>query len=257
MELAYRELGNGSPIIILHGLFGSGDNWFTFSRKFVDTYKIYLPDLRNHGNSPHSSIHDYPSMTSDLLEFIEKHNIINPVIIGHSMGGKLAMRFAINNSEKIKKLIVVDIAPRVYRLRTKHILEALISIDLSKIKSRLEAEKSLEEKIKSRDIRLFILKNLFRNDDMSFSWRLNLEVLRDNLEIIGGNFTDKELFKKKTLFFRGEKSNYIQKSDYELIYKMFPKSEIVTVPDAGHWVQNNNLEFVYKKTKEFLEAEDE
>lgn len=255
MKLFYRKLGEGSPIIILHGLFGSGDNWFTFSKKLSDSYTIYLPDLRNHGNSPHDYVHDYPSMVEDLFEFIQEHNIINPVIIGHSMGGKIAMRYSINNPELVKKIIIVDIAPRVYKLKTKHILDALISIDLTKIKSRLEAEKILEEKIKNRDIRLFILKNLFRKEDMTFSWKLNLEVLRDNLEIIGGNFNDKERFEKKALFFRGEKSNYIQKEDYDLIYKMFPKSEIVTVPNAGHWVQNNNLEFIYNKTKEFLENE--
>jgi len=132
--------------------------------------------------------------------------------------------------------------------------------DIKNIKhsnSYIELEKkfyqNLEEKIKNREIRLFILKNLFRKEDMSFSWKLNLEVLRDNLEIIGGNFNDKERFEKKTLFFKGEKSNYIQNEDHKLIHKMFPNSEIISVPNAGHWVQNNNLEFVYEKTKEFLE----
>ncbi|GIW21046.1 MAG: alpha/beta hydrolase [Candidatus Sericytochromatia bacterium] len=252
MKLFYRKIGEGTPIIILHGLFGSGDNWLTFSKKLSSSYTIYLPDLRNHGNSPHDYVHDYPSMVNDLFEFVEENKILNPILIGHSMGGKVAMRYSINNPELVKKLIVVDIAPRVYKLRTKHILDALISIDLSKIKSRLEAEKILEEKIKSRDIRLFILKNLVRKEDMTFSWRLNLEVLRDNLEIIGGNFSDKERFEKETLFFKGEKSNYIQEDDYKLIYKIFPNSKIITVPNAGHWVQNNNLEFLYEKTKEFL-----
>jgi esterase len=252
MKLFYRQIGEGPPLIILHGLFGSSDNWQTIAKKFTDYFTVYLLDLRNHGKSPHSDIHDYESMILDLYEFVTDHNLDESVLLGHSMGGKTVMKFAISYPEKIKKLIVVEMAPKIYKPKSKYLIEALLNLDLSKIETREEADIILAEKIKNKEIRQFLLKNLYRKDDLTFAWRLNLESLNKNLGSIGGYFTENDTFTKETLFLQGENSNYILPEDYPLIKRIFVNSEIVKIPGAGHWVHTDKPDLVVEAICNFL-----
>ena len=245
-------MGEGPPLIILHGLFGSSDNWLSIAKRLSDNYTIYLLDLRNHGQSPHSDIHDYPSMIGDLEEFVSDHNLNDVILLGHSMGGKTVMKFAISHPEKVNKLIVVDMAPKIYKPKSKHLIEALLTIDLRDLHSRDDADRFLSEKIKNKEIRQFLLKNLYRKEDLSFGWRLNLESLNKNLGSIGGYFTDNDTFDKETMFIQGEISNYILSGDYELIKRIFPNSRIVKIPGAGHWVNTEQPDLVVEAINEFL-----
>ena len=178
MELNYKKLGEGQPLIILHGLFGSLDNWLTLAKYWAENYEVWLIDQRNHGKSPHADEHSYELMAQDLKKFMEENHIENPIILGHSMGGKTAMEFAITFPAQVKALIVVDIAPVSYQVHHWDIIEALESIDLSKVESRKDADKILQKKISSFGVRQFLLKNLDRIGQSTYQWKFNLSVLK-------------------------------------------------------------------------------
>jgi esterase len=246
MKLFFREYGQGKPLLILHGLFGSSDNWLTQAKLFADSFKVYTVDLRNHGLSPHSDVFDYQSMVSDLAEFVDDHNIIAPVIIGHSMGGKAAMNFALAFPEKIDKLIVVDISPRAYDLEHYAILDGLNAIPINSIVSRNEADEILSKYVPESDVRQFLLKNLQRKPAGGFSWNINLPVLTLKLSNIGLDLQVNGTFTKPTLFIRGARSNYVLDSDWNRITTIFPEAMLETL-ETGHWVQA-------EKPKEFVEV---
>lgn len=246
MKLFFRELGQGEPIIILHGLFGSSDNWLTQAKLFGAHYKVYSVDQRNHGQSPHSNDFDYLSMVNDLKEFIEEHQIHNPVIIGHSMGGKAAMNFALAHPDMVSKLIVVDISPKSYNLEHYAIVEGLRAIPIDTITSRNEADEILSHQIPDADVRQFLLKNLQRKSGGGFSWKINLPVISEKLSNIGVDLQIEGQFKKPTLFIRGAKSKYISDEDWKRITTIFPEAQLETM-DTGHWVQA-------EKPQEFAET---
>jgi pimeloyl-ACP methyl ester carboxylesterase len=246
MKLFFREYGQGKPLLILHGLFGSSDNWLTQAKLFADSFKVYTVDLRNHGLSPHSDVFDYQSMVSDLVEFVDDHNIVAPVIIGHSMGGKAAMNFALAHPEKIDKLIVVDISPRAYDLEHYAILDGLNSIPINTIASRNEADEILTKFVSESDVRQFLLKNLQRKPAGGFYWKINLPVLTQKLSNIGLDLQFKGTFTKPTLFIRGARSNYVLDTDWSRIPTIFPEATLETL-ETGHWVQA-------EKPKEFVEV---
>lgn len=252
MKLFFKKLGEGKPIIILHGLFGSSDNWLTISKKLADKYSIYLLDVRNHGQSPHSDDHSYQAMVEDLAEFTKDNNIEKPIIIGHSMGGKIAMNFAIDYPQVPEKIVVVDIAPKMYQHENKANLEAMMSINLDQIKSRDQAEKALIDKIQDRGVRLFLLKNLYRKEDLTFGWKLNLKALYENIREIEG-YTTNEISLITALFIQGELSKYIKDEDYPLIKKVFPNSKIIKISQASHWVHSEKPEEVYNAINQFIE----
>lgn len=251
MKLYFREYGQGQPLIILHGLFGSSDNWLTQAKLYADSFNVYTVDQRNHGLSPHSEEFDYPSMVTDLAEFIDDHNIINPAIIGHSMGGKTAMNFALTHPDKIEKLIVVDISPRPYDLEHYTILEGLNAIPIGTLSSRNEADEILARYVVDSDVRQFLLKNLQRKPSGGFSWKINLPVLTQKLSNIGLDLQVKGTFTKPTLFVRGARSNYVQDADWNRITTIFPEATLETM-DTGHWVQAEKpIEFV-ELTRQWL-----
>ncbi|GAA0891731.1 alpha/beta fold hydrolase [Fulvivirga kasyanovii] len=254
MKLYHREIGEGKPLIILHGLFGSSDNWMSIAKELEGHFKMYLVDQRNHGQSPHSDEFNYAAMASDLNEFIEEHGIENPSILGHSMGGKTAMNFAINHADKWDKLIVVDIAPRAYPVHHDTILKGLKSIDVDNLKSRGEADKQLAEYIKDMGTRQFLLKNLARKSDGGFEWKINLPVIDKNIEAMGEGIEEQLAIEKDVLFIRGEKSDYIQDKDNILIVQLFPNSEVKTVKNAGHWVHAEQPKALLEMVTEFLEV---
>ena len=240
MKLFYRQSGDhGTPVIILHGLFGSSDNWLTFGKILSETHRVYMLDARNHGQSPRSDIFDYNAMAEDLKEFMEDHSIINPVLMGHSMGGKTVMQFAMNYPNRFSKMIVVDIAPKFYPVHHTMILQGLISIDLKTLKSRTEANDLLKRFEENEGVRQFLLKNLWRNPEKNneFDWRLNVPVIAKNIDLIGFELSNEKPVKKPVLFIRGSESHYIQPEDERKIWELFPDYELITIENAGHWVQ--------------------
>lgn len=237
MQLNFKKSGEGEPLIILHGLFGMLDNWQTAAKEFEKHNKVYLIDQRNHGKSPHTAEHSYRIMSGDLLEFFEQQGIESANILGHSMGGKTAMQFAVDHAAHVKKLIVVDMGIRQYAPGHDKIFDALFAIDLNTIHYRSDAEKILLEKIPDFGTRQFILKNLTRETDGTYNWKFNLKSIYDNYnEFILAPVAATHVFNGDTLFIRGEHSDYIQDSDWPAVKDIFPKASLVTVKGAGHWV---------------------
>ena len=254
MKLFYREYGQGIPFIILHGLFGISDNWSTFGKLLKDKYHVYIPDMRNHGRSPHSPVFDFPSMAEDIKEFIEELGLDDPILMGHSLGGKVAMLLALNNPGLLNKLIVVDVSPQAYTQNTEHLqlLNAMLSTDLSIAHSRSDVENQMKDKIKNQRLRQFILKNIYWKDNDKLDWRLNLPVVNANLPLILGGIESVALFTKPTLFIRGELSDYIKENDIEIIRKNFPEAIIKTLASAGHWAHADAPEEFYSTVTDFL-----
>jgi len=236
MKLSFRKLGSGKPLFILHGLFGSSDNWQTLGKQFAENFTVYFIDQRNHGRSPHSPEHNYELMAEDLLELMEAENLDKVMLLGHSMGGKTAMYFAINHPEKVEKMVVVDISPKKYPITNKDIIEALEKVNLAEVKSRKEVEEILSQDIKNYGTMQFLLKNLYWEDSQKLAWRFNLEALKNNIARVGElTPMPSQPLQIPVLFVKGEKSDHIVSTDNTLINAMFAHAEIATIPDAGHW----------------------
>lgn len=240
MKLFFREYKSANPkariMIIMHGLFGSCDNWLTQGKLLSQHYHVYTIDQRNHGLSPHSDDFDYTFMVKDLVEFIDDHQIQNPIVIGHSMGGKTAMNFALAHPDKIAVLIVVDIAPRAYNLEHYTIADGLKAITIDTLTSRNEADEQLSQFVPEADVRQFLLKNLQRKAEGGFSWKINLKVIAEKLSNVGVDLHYKSTFNKPTLFVKGNRSNYIKEEDTSLILTYFPAAKLEGM-NTGHWVQ--------------------
>jgi esterase len=255
MKLHFRILGEGQPLVILHGLFGTSDNWQTLGRRFSENFKVYLVDMRNHGRTEHSHEFDYQLMANDIKEFVQTEELVDPIIMGHSMGGKAAMKFALQNPEKLSKLIVVDIAPKAYPPHHDEIIAGLKSIDLANLKSRNDADEQLKAFVPEADTRLFLLKNLYRKEDNTFAWRANIDAIEENIEKLGEEITADAHFTKPTLFIRGGKSKYIKPEDeFTSIERLFPNVEIETIEEAGHWVHAEAPEKFYEIVMRFLNS---
>lgn len=236
IELNYKSLGQGQPIIILHGLFGTLDNWQTIARQLSEQYSVYIIDQRNHGRSPHTDEFSYPILANDLQHFMESHWIYKAVVIGHSMGGKTAMEFAIQYPDMVEKLVVLDIAPKTYTGGHEVILDTLNAIDLTQIKDRKEAEAYMLQRIPDFGTRQFLLKNLTRDEKTGvFTWKMNLPVLQREYEAILGNISS-GTYEGDTLFIRGANSDYIKDADIPTLLQYFPKMQLETIANAGHWV---------------------
>lgn len=251
MNLFFRTVGEGPPLIILHGLFGSADNWRPLANRFAKFRKVYLVDQRNHGMSPHDYEFSYEAMVNDLLLFIKQHDIIRPDILGHSMGGKVAMFFSVKYPDQVNKIIVVDIAPKAYPVRHKAILDGLKTLRIEDILTRQEVDDVLAEFIDSARLRQFLLKNLKRNDH-SFEWKMNLDVIYDKVSNLSIGLKDNDRFSHETLFIRGSASDYVLNSDLEAISSHFPKAELVTIEDASHWVHVEEPDALCNSVKQFL-----
>ena len=248
MKLFYRKFGSGQPLIILHGLFGQSDNWNTLAKKFAEQgFEVYVVDLRNHGLSPHSEVWNYQVMSEDILELINDNNLQNIILLGHSMGGKVAMRFAVQHQDLLDKLIVVDIAPKYYHQTNQDVLEALNSVDLSIVKTRKEVEIILSKYITDYGTKQFLLKNLYWKPNNDLDWRFNLKIITEEFENIGEATPTDKVCNTPALFIRGEKSNYILDDDFNLMQEIFPFSILETIANGGHWVHS-------EKSKEFFEC---
>ncbi len=236
MKLHFKKFGTGPPLIILHGVFGSSDNWKTFANQLKNKFEVYLVDQRNHGLSPHSDEFNYQVMADDLKELLYDEQIEKCILLGHSMGGKTAMNFAVQFPEKIIKLIIVDIAPKKYVPHHQNILNGIRSLILPDLNTRKQADDLLSKTIKEPGIRQFILKNLIRNPKNLFYWKINWKAIEDNMEAIGAPLLSNTLFAGEVLFIRGAKSDYILNEDESLLKKHFPKANLITIQNAGHWV---------------------
>ena len=235
MKLHYRELGEGKPIMILHGLFGFSDNWQTHAKKLAEYYRVILVDLRNHGRSDWSEEFSYELMAEDVNELCNDLNLDDLILVGHSMGGKVAMRFAQLYEEKLYKLVVVDMGIKQYPMHHEHILAGIHAVKLDNVTARREAEEQMSPHIESYGIKQFLLKNLYWKEKGQLAWRMNVSVLEREMPNILSSAIEEEVL-TPTLFLRGELSNYILDEDFESIEELFPDSEFVTIADAGHWV---------------------
>lgn len=253
MKLNYKSFGQGDPIVILHGLFGTLDNWQTIAKELAQNFTVYIIDQRNHGQSPHFSTMNYNLMAEDLKTFMEDHWMFKAHIMGHSMGGKTAMQFAVDHPEMVDKLIVVDIAPKVYARSHQAIFDALFALDLNTLDSRKEADEFLQNKIEDFGVRQFLLKNLTRDKQTGYRWKMNLPVLYEKYPEILGPIEVNSPFDKETLFVRGSKSDYIQDQDIPHIMAKFPSAKLETIEGAGHWVHAEASEDFLRVIKGFLE----
>lgn len=252
MKLNFKKTGEGEPLIILHGLFGSADNWFSIARDLGKNYTLYLVDQRNHGDSPQSEDWNYDVMAEDLAELMQDEGLESAHLMGHSMGGKTAMNFALKYPEKVRKLIVADIAPRHYPVHHQTILEGLNAIKLGELKSRKEADGLLTKYISDPGIRQFLLKSLGRDQDGNFIWKINLPVITAKIENVGEALDFDGTFKNPSLFMGGANSNYINEEDKEDINRYFPDHKIIHLKNAGHWLHAEQPEAVVQTVKAFL-----
>ena len=253
MKLAFRKIGNGKPLFILHGLFGSSDNWQTLAKQFGKYFTVYLIDLRNHGHSPHSDEFSYKAMSEDLMELMTDEGQQKISLLGHSMGGKMALQYTIDHREKVEKLIVVDIGMKKYPATNQYVVDALEKFSPENLASRKEAEQILLQYIEDIGTRQFLLKNLYWDDNQKLQWRFNLEAIKNNIKNVGeaspAPATPIEL---PVLFIKGEKSDYIFNGDMRLINAAFPNAKLEVIPGAGHWVHADQPQAFYKTVMQFL-----
>ena len=253
MKLFSKIYGDkAQDLIIMHGLFGMSDNWNSLGKKFAKYCKVHLIDLRNHGRSPHSDDFNYEVMCGDLLEYIEDNSIQKSILLGHSLGGKVAMKFAFTYPDKIEKLIVADIAPRSYNTDFhQNLLSTLYRLPLDNFEKRVEIDKFLASTYEDKGMRLFLLKNLYRDENKEFAWRFNIEVLLEKVSNIQEADFVKGICDIPTHFIRGGNSNYITSEDELIVNKHFSDFSIATIDRAGHWLHAEQPEKFYNEVMGF------
>jgi pimeloyl-ACP methyl ester carboxylesterase len=255
MKLHIRTFGSGRPLVILHGLFGSSDNWLTAGKKLAGNgLRVILPDLRNHGRSPHSETHTYEAMAGDVLELIGSEDLSQPVLVGHSMGGKTAMLTALQHPALVGAVVVIDMAPGEYPGEHHEAAAALAELDVRNITGRGQADDLLASRITDPGTRQFLLKNLYRTEGGRFDWRFNLQTLKNEIGNMRQAVSSNKPFDKPALFIRGEHSDYIGPGREEEIRRLFPRARIVTAPGAGHWVHADAPEWVVENVTSILKT---
>ena len=255
MKLNFKEYGEGKPLVILHGLFGSLDNWFSISKAFADKHHVYLVDQRNHGQSPHCDSHTYEEMADDLFEFFQEHNLNDAVLIGHSMGGKTALFFASEHGELLSKLVVVDMGVKQYPVHHDLIIRSMQALDLEAMTSRKEAEESLTHLLDEDPSTIqFLLKNIYRQKQedgtSKYAWRFNLEVIADDIEEMG--LAISEGSEVETRFVHGAQSRYILEDDKSDILDLFPNAKFKPL-QTGHWVHTQDPKGFVESVKAFID----
>jgi esterase len=253
MKLFFRKLGNGKPLFILHGLFGSSDNWQTLGKQFAANFTVYFIDQRNHGRSAHSAEHNYDLMSEDLLELMNDEKIDKAILIGHSMGGKTVMHFAVKHPERVEKMVVVDMSPKKYPVTNLEIIQAMEKVNLDEVKSRKEVEEILAHDIKDVGTMQFLLKNLYWKEEQKLAWRFNLHTLKTHLARVSEiTPMPSPPLQMPVLFVKGGKSDHMFNADSRLIHEMFANAKIVTIPEAGHWVHADKPEEFYEVVNAFI-----
>lgn len=254
MKILHSKIIGDHPqhFIITHGLFGQLDNWNTLGKKFADHFTTHLVDLRNHGRSFHDEKTSQIAMSEDFANYMNHHGIEKAHLMGHSLGGKVVMHFALDHPEKVDKLIVADMAPKSYKAHHQEIIKGLKNVDFSKVERRSDVEHFMEGHIPARSVRQFLMKSIYRKKDETYAFRFNLEALSENYDALIQNLLPEKTFDHPTLFLGGEKSDYIQKEDKDLILNYFPKAQIEFVSNAGHWLHAENPNEFFEKSIFFL-----
>ncbi|HET8855339.1 MAG TPA: alpha/beta fold hydrolase [Salinimicrobium sp.] len=253
MKLHSIKMGSGQPFLILHGFLGMGDNWKTLGKKFSEEgYEVHLIDQRNHGRSPHSEEMSYTAMAKDVKTYCSDHDLKDCILLGHSMGGKTAMFTATYFPDLTDKLIVVDIAPKYYAPHHQQILQGLNAVEQAKPSSRDQAEEILGKYVKEKAVRMFLMKNLYWKSKGRLALRFNLKTLSEKVEAVSEALPSDKIFSKPSLFIKGQLSDYISSEDKGTISGQFPKSEIVEIPQAGHWVHAEKQKEFYNAVLKFL-----
>lgn len=257
MKLHFETIGQGEPLIILHGLFGSGANWRTIAQHLADQWQVILPDLRNHGHSPHAPTNRYVDIAGDTLDLMDQLGIERAHLLGHSLGGKAAMLLASRSAERIDSLTVVDIAPRDYPPLHLALFDAMHTLPLDRIHSRQEASQAISARIPNPAVRNFLLTNLTRDAEGRFFWRINLHALEQAYDELNQMpFLDR-LYNGPTLFIRGGHSDYVRDADLNLIHKSFPQSCVISLPMAHHWPHIESPGEFVRALRDFLEGHSE
>ena len=255
MKLYARQQGNGTDIISIHGLFGSQENLGAINRQLAEEFTVHGVDVRNHGRSPHSDEMNYKLMAGDIIEYMDAQGIEKAHLLGHSMGGKIAMKTALDYPERVENLAVMDIAPVQYKVRRHDdVFAGLFAVNLEQLQKRSDADKTIAEYVQEPAIRSFLLKNLYRNEQDGYSWRMNLEAIHTHyLEILDGQSAD-GAFAGETLFLKGGDSDYIQTEHREEVLRHFPNVSMREIASTGHWLHAEKPELVARTLKRFYSA---
>ena len=245
MKLFYREFGNGKPVIVLHGLFGMSDNWVTIASVFAEKLnrRIIVPDQRNHGQSPHNQVFNYHSLVDDIAQLYEELDISQAALIGHSMGGKVAMHFALDYPASVEKLVVADISPVHYKTwRHANLLEIMSSLNFSEFRTKKDVELKLESLLNDKRLINFLMKNIRSMSRDTLGWKLNIDAIKAQLEEVFRFEPDGKLYNGNVLWLKGELSDYIQQTHHLTMYSFFPNTNLKVIPNASHWLHADNPE---------------
>ncbi len=251
-RLRFKSYGQGYPVIILHGLFGSLDNWQSFAKQLAEDYMVFTLDQRDHGRSPHTDEFNYDVLAEDVIGFMDDMWIQEAIIIGHSMGGKVAMRLILDYPDKFKKGIIVDIGPQSYRPRHLEIIEAMRDIDPEAATCRSVIEEELSKTIKDEGIRQFLMKNFSRKKEGGYELKINLPLLMNNYDEINIEIEGDEVF-NEILFIKGENSDYLEVEQLDTIKKLFPNAMMTTIDNAGHWIHAEQSEMMLDEVRKFVD----
>jgi len=252
LRLHFQSFGSGEPLVVLHGLFGSGDNWHGFAQRFATRFRVILPDARNHGLSPHDREMSYAVMAADVRELMAEQGIGPAHVLGHSMGGKTAMELALSVGGQVRSLVVVDMAPRAYAPHHEHILEALCGLELAQYRDRRQIEEALAQAVPDLGVRRFLLKSLARDASGGLQWKLGLEGIRENYPRLNEALAGGRAWSGSCLFVRGGSSDYVSEGDEAAITAPFPAARFCAIPGAGHWVHADAPELFETVVSNFL-----
>ncbi|MCO6441562.1 MAG: alpha/beta fold hydrolase [Nitrococcus mobilis] len=251
VRLHYQTSGAGPALLLLHGLFGSGSNWKRHARELAERYRVLRPDLRNHGRTPHVPSMDYRVMAEDVIGLLDAEALDKVALVGHSMGGKVAMALALTHPERITALVAVDIAPVAYGRHLRGYVEAMRRLRLAEIGSRAEADQALASAVTEPMIRQFLLTNLERHAGQ-YQWRIPLDILADQMPLLEGFPEPKTTFSGPSLFIYGGRSQYVTKARHGIIRQVFPHAEFACIPEVGHWLHVEAPEQFAELLKSFL-----
>jgi pimeloyl-ACP methyl ester carboxylesterase len=252
MQLHFEAAGQGEPLIILHGLFGSLENWRPMSKRLAEHFKVFALDQRNHGRSPHSFQMDYALMAEDVRDFLTAQSLKDACVLGHSMGGKTAMQLALSHPDLVRKLVIADMAPQRGFGRHEKMIEGLRALDLARFETRKEIENALAPAVPDLSTRQFLLKNIARKTEGGFSWKIGLEEIHQNYGRLTEAIDSSAPFAKPALFIRGETSDYLLEGDWPSIQRLFPQAALRTIPGVGHLVHVENEQAFYELVTQFL-----
>lgn len=253
MVLYSKIEGTGKPLVIIHGFLGMSDNWKTLGTRYAESgYEVHMVDLRNHGRSFHSDVFNYQAMSDDIKLYCESKNLSKISLIGHSMGGKVAMLFAAQHPEMVEKLVVADIGVKYYKPHHQEILEALNAVDFSKQPSRDEIDEIMKPFVPDFSTRQFLMKSLYRKTKDQLDFRFNLEVFNEQIDNVGEALPESAVFNKPTLFVKGENSRYIQENQHATIRQHFPDATIISIKNAGHWLHAENPDDFFDETMKYF-----